>query len=310
MKSTKSPSEQIDPYVPLFPDLPKSEGKKQRRYKRIDQLIWSDHKARFIQQYLRYFVQITKHGAYIDGFAGPQYLDKLDAWTASLVLASEPKWLRQFYLCEIKPDSLKCLNDLVTTQPIPRSKSGRRLPRRIDVVPGDFNQSIDSILASGKISQKEATFCLLDQRTFECHWKTLTKLAEYKKTPHNKIELLYFLGVGWLHRAFSGLKNEETPVNWWGRSDWRDLLSLSCWSIAETVRKRFTDELGYKFSAAYPIFDRDEGNKIMYYMIHASDHEDAPALMVRAHSKAVRSLPKETQLTLLDLPTFSMATSD
>ncbi|SRR5260370_13300989 len=36
----------------------------------------------------------------------------------------------------------------------------------------------------------------------------------------------------------------------------------------------------------------------MYYMIHASDHEDAPALMVRAHSKAVRSL-SETQGLLL-----------
>jgi hypothetical protein len=76
---------------------------------------------------------------------------------------------------------------------------------------------------------------------------------------------------------------------------------MSCWSIAEIVRKRFVGELGYKFAAAYPIFDREEGNKIMYYMIHASDHEDAPALMVRAHAKAVRSLPKETQMQLIDI---------
>jgi hypothetical protein len=119
--------------------------------------------------------------------------------------------------------------------------------------------------------------------------------------------LLYFLGVGWLHRAFSGLRNEETPMNWWGRPDWRDLLDMNCWSIAELVRRRFNDELGYKFSAAYPIFDREEGNKIMYYMIHASDHEDAPALMVRAHSKAVRSLPAETQMTLLDVSKLSFS---
>jgi len=33
----------------------------------------------------------------------------------------------------------------------------------------------------------------------------------------------------------------------------------------------------------------------MYYMIHASDHEEAPALMVRAHHKAVRALPSEIQ---------------
>ena len=77
--------------------------------------------------------------------------------------------------------------------------------------------------------------------------------------------------------------------------------AMNCWSIAEVVRKRFNEELGYKFAAAYPIFDREEGNKVMYYMLHASDHEDAPALMVRAHAKAVRSLPKETQLQLLDI---------
>jgi three-Cys-motif partner protein len=281
--------------LPLFPGLPEREGKKVRIYKRIDQLIWSDHKARFIQLYLRYFVQITKHGAYIDGFSGPQYLDKLDAWTASLVLSSEPKWLRRFYLCELAPESVVCLERLVETQPVPRSKSGRKLPRKIEVVAGDFNVTIDRILSAGTITQKEATFCLLDQRTFECHWQTLVKLAQYKQPPHNKVELLYFLGVGWLHRAFSGLKNEETPLNWWGRPDWRDLLQMNCWSIAELVRKRFNEELGYKFAAAYPIFDRDEGNKIMYCMVHASDHEDAPALMVRAHAKAVRSIPKETQ---------------
>lgn len=302
MTSTKSQSERNgQEFLPLFPEFPKNNGTKPRRYKRIDQLIWSDHKARFIQQYLRYFVQITKHGTYIDGFAGPQYGDKLDAWTASLVLASEPKWLRRFFLCELAPESVQHLYRLVSEQPIPRSKSGRKLPRTIEVVSGDFNQTIDNILASGKITQKEATFCLLDQRTFECHWNTLVKLSKYKQAPNNKIELLYFLGVGWLHRAFSGLKNEDIPLEWWGRSDWRDLLPMSCWSIAEAVRKRFTDELGYKFSAAYPIFDREEGNKIMYYMIHASDHEDAPALMVRAHGKAVRTIPKETQLTLLDL---------
>ena len=116
MSPTKSDAEQInDEFLPLFPDLPKVDGKRPRKYKRIDQLIWSDHKARFIQHYLRYFVQITKHGAYIDGFAGPQYLDKLDAWTASLVLASEPKWLRHFYLCELAQDSVQCLRDLVAS---------------------------------------------------------------------------------------------------------------------------------------------------------------------------------------------------
>lgn len=76
---------------PLFPGMQPQEPAKVRRYNRIQQPIWTEHKARFIEQYLKLFVQITKHGAYIDGFAGPQYLDKPDAWAAALVLKSEPK---------------------------------------------------------------------------------------------------------------------------------------------------------------------------------------------------------------------------
>lgn len=69
MTSTKSQSEKPSADIyPLFPGLVKELAVKSKRYKRIEQLIWSDHKARFIQEYLRYFVQITKHGAYIDGF--------------------------------------------------------------------------------------------------------------------------------------------------------------------------------------------------------------------------------------------------
>jgi len=73
---------------------------------------------------------------------------------------------------------------------------------------------------------------------------------------------------------------------------------MTSWNMAELVRGRFERELGYRFAAAYPIFDRNEGNRIMYYMIHGSDHEEAPALMVRAHLGAVRSLPPGAQGSL------------
>ena len=144
----------------LFPDLPQA-GKKVKRYKRISQPIWTEHKAKFIQQYLKYFVQITKHGVYIDGFAGPQNLDELDAWTASLVLASEPKWLRRFFLCEIEEPSLVALRKMVADQPILMSKSGRKLPRKVEVLSGDFNVTVDDILSSGKITQKRLHFAFL-----------------------------------------------------------------------------------------------------------------------------------------------------
>ncbi len=277
--------------APLFPDLEPEIRRKIRRYKRIDHPIWTENKARFIQQYLRYFVQITKHGAYIDGFAGPQSFDHLDAWSAALVLSSEPKWLRHFFLCDLSRRGIDALERLVKLQPEARDKKGRKLPSKIEIFAGDFNVRVNEILNPVNITQKEATFCLLDQRTFECHWATLRKLANYKEPPNNKIELLYFLGVGWLHRAMSGIRNSDKATKWWGQPNWRDLTKMSSLSIVEIVRERFQKDFGYKSVAAYPIFDRNAGNKVMYYMIHASDHEEAPALMVRAHRQAVRETP-------------------
>src|SRR5438094_10350669 len=98
------------------------------------------------------------------------------------------------------------MREIKKSQPEPRDKKGRKLPRTIDILKGDFNVNVEKILRPDEIAQKEATFCLLDQRTFECHWATVRSLAAYKKPPNNKIELLYFLGVGWLHRAISGIQ--------------------------------------------------------------------------------------------------------
>jgi three-Cys-motif partner protein len=302
---TDAGANQVEPNdgfeCPLFPELKPSSLGKVRTYKRINHPIWTEHKAKFIQQYLKLFVQVTKHGAYIDGFSGPQYPDRLDAWAAALVLESEPKWLQRFFLCEKSQTKLKFVNELIAAQEIPRDRKGRKLPRKIQVYPGDFNLNVSKILESGEITQKEATFCLLDQHTFECKWSTLKLLAEYKRPPNNKIELLYFLCVGWLHRALSGVKKKETierVEQWWGNKDWRNLLKMNEYSITESARERLQHELGYRHTAAFPIYDRKKSNRIMYYMIHASDHPEAPALMVRAHQKAVRSLPKEIQRPL------------
>src|SRR5260370_2260393 len=160
-------------HYPLFPLLKPEVRRKSRTYKRIQNPIWTENKAHFIRDYLRYFVQITNHGTYIDGFAGPQSFEHLDAWTASLVLQSEPRWLRQFFLCELSRLGIRALRSLVESQKEARDKKGRPVVRNIEVVPGDFNFTVDQILSSGKITQREATFCLLDKRMFECNWRTV-----------------------------------------------------------------------------------------------------------------------------------------
>src|SRR6185503_9803423 len=89
----------------------------------------------------------------------------------------------------------------------------------IQVHTGDFNSWVHHLLNSRTIREKEACFCLLDQRTFECHCSTLEALATYKREGH-KIELFYFLMNHWSARTFAAQKNTHVLKKWWGREDW------------------------------------------------------------------------------------------
>lgn len=260
---------------------------------RLQQPIWTEHKAHFIERYLFNFVQVTKHGTYIDGFAGPQWVDEPDAWTAKLVLASRPAMLRNFHLCELSKKKVRLLEKLKAGQP-ERDNRKRKLNRVIQVYHGDFNRLVNRILTNANIDKEEPTFCLLDQRTFECEWQTVVTLASHKVAAEHKIELLYFLGVRWIYRALSAV-DSATAERWWGRPDWQRVKKLSYFDLCNAFVDRFNKELGYKYAMPYAIYSRKGSNEIMYFMIHASDHREAPKLMVRAYNAAVRSLQKIEQ---------------
>ncbi len=253
-------------------------------FKPLQSPIWTEHKARLIERYLYYFVLITRHGTYIDGFAGPQEPDKPDTWAAKLVLESEPRWLRRFFLCDKKPASFKALTELVAQQPV---QGADEPSREVSLSCNDFNQEIHTILGSKTIGLKEAAFCLLDQRTFECHWSTVDAIASYPKELY-KIELFYFLGVKWLHRALSAQQDRAVLDKWWGRDDYQALRDKNGQEIAGIICQRLKDEHHYQYAYPWPIYERsDGGGAVMYFMIHATDHPDAPKLMDRAYRQAV-----------------------
>ena len=135
------------------------------------------------------------------------------------------RWIRHFHLCDEKLGQIERLRELKESQPLLGGK-GRKLNRQIHLYHGDFNSQIDAILGAGTIREKEATFCLLDQRTFESKWETIRKLAAYKKSG-NKIELFYFLANGWLERALAAQKDLNVVASWWGRADWTELKKMS-----------------------------------------------------------------------------------
>jgi three-Cys-motif partner protein len=157
---------------------------------------------------------------------------------------------------------------------------------RIVVRHGDANVELLNVLKSKEVNPKLPTFALLDQRTFECKWRTVEALARYKNSC--KIELFYFLASGWFARAVSGLKDQTTLVEWWGRSDSAKLAKMTSFDRAFLLAERFRKELGYSSAIAWPIYRRESSSSsIMYHMIHATDHPKAPSLMCRAYRKAV-----------------------
>jgi three-Cys-motif partner protein len=270
----------------LFALPPRTTDERIQRFVQLKHPVWTENKARLVARYLYYFVYITRSGSYIDGFAGPQQIDKpetwADNWAARLVLQEQPESfpLRHYYLFDIKRRQLEALHRLKKEYP----------KRDIRIYPKDFNRGIVDLLDQGLIGEKEPAFCLLDQQTFECRWSTVEALARYKKGM--KIELLYFLPVAWLDRALAGLREKERLKQWWGRDDWEKLGSLNADGRRDAFVERLK-EVNYRYVTPWPIFERERGQRVMYYMIHASDHPEAPRLMTRAYTRAVRH-PKES----------------
>lgn len=256
--------------------------------------IWTENKARLIERYLYYFVLVTHHGIYVDGFAGPQKPRKPETWAAKLVLESEPKWLRKFFLFDAKPRKVRALERLKEDQPPPRKGDPSRT---IEVAQVDFNVAVHDLLASGKIGEREATFCLLDQQTFECHWSTVQAVACHKHGEF-KIELFYFLPSAWLDRAISAQRDRTILDAWWGSSEWERLRGMKDRDRALLFCDRLKDELGYKSALPWSIYQQRDGGRVMYHMIHATDHPHAPHLMFRAYCKAVGRKEQQDRLQL------------
>jgi three-Cys-motif partner protein len=275
----------------LFSELPPPLGKR-LRFKSHERPLWTENKAKLIERYLYYFVLVTKHGCYIDGFSAPQDPENPGSWAAKLVLESRPQYLREFWLCDVSAIGIKALERMVAELPKVRGRS-------ITVVHGDFNMTVGATLARSKIAEKTASFCLIDQRTFECAWATVELVAQYKKK--NKIEVFYFFPSGWIDRAFAGTKKSfELIERWWGREDWQRLRGMDTWSRAFMAARRFSDEFGYAYVYPFPIYDRGTRGRLMYHMIHASDHPEAPKLMWRAYRNATKPLEpaEEVQMDL------------
>lgn len=258
----------------------------------------TDAKSRLIAEYLSRFQLVTKGGLYIDGFAAPQSREHPEAWTAKRVLEIQPARLRRFWLCDIDPSGVQALGELKALHD--------RNPRfrHVHVFEGDFNARVSDIIRSGRIKKNSGVFALLDQRTTECQWETVRKLAAFKG--RTRIEQLYFVGVAWLHRVLMTRKKDERIAEidrWWGNDTWHELTNLTQLEIATVTAERFQRELGYKYANAWPVFLKEQGKRIAFYLIHATDHDAAPRLMRRAYGEIYgdrEGSPTDSQMSFFE----------
>ena len=120
-------------------------------------------------------------------------------------------------------------------------------------------------MTSGQVEKGIATFCLLDQRTFECEWRTVEALANAKR--EDKVELMYFVPTGWFGRAVAAQKDASVISQWWGRDDWGCLRGMQKHERAQAFCDRFKSELGYSFAHYWPIFELEGGQgRVMYHL--------------------------------------------
>jgi three-Cys-motif partner protein len=266
--------------------------------------VWTSNKAKLIAKYVRFFMLVTKHGTYIDGFAGPQTeADGEELWSAKLVLGIQPRWLTDFFLFDVSAEQCRRLREMVATRPPSDRKRGEK-PQNIRVIEGDCNERIAGLLKSGQIPTKHAAFALLDQRTFECRWETVNALAQHKTKGDRKIELFYFLPTGWLDRALAATKSDCTVSDWWGTDDLKPLYEKRGMERAEFLANRMRIELGYQFATPWPVYEGPRSRRVMYHMIHATDHPEAPQLMSRAYRQTVDPVPQDIQTEVLELTAF------
>ena len=99
-------------------------------------------------------------------------------------------------------------------------------------------------------------------------------------------------------RAIAAQRDTSVLETWWGGGDWKKLSQMKSVHRAMLFCERLKNEFGYKSVLSWPIFKSHEGTRVMYYMIHATDHPIAPNLMHRAYRNAVSEKEPPEQFVL------------
>ena len=103
----------------------------------IEAPLWTIDKSRLIDEYIHHFLLVTKHGVYLDLFAGPQHATDAENWSVRRVLERRTEGnpsIRHYAVCDIKRKQADRLRNL-----------GRNHPS-FRVYEGDANERVHEML--------------------------------------------------------------------------------------------------------------------------------------------------------------------
>lgn len=267
--------------------------------------IWTKGKLDVLRKYLDAFTTATKNKAderiYLDLFAGEaENEDRLTgeslAGSARIALSiSDPPFTRlRFFETE---RNAKALENVLQR---------KFLCQDFKVLGGDSNDLISAELESLKCLNWAPTFAFVDPNGIEAEWRTLVALAKFKEDNKYKAELFYLFSPQMFQRFLRvdggevRLQDRETINAVFGTEGWENIYQDRLNGTIEPaqatdeylnlMRWRMETELGYCWT--HPLKVRNEGSRVIYYMIFATDHCAGHKIISNIYASAAAEFPK------------------
>ena len=264
--------------------------------------FWTRGKLDLLRRYLNAFTTASQKAderIYLDLFGGqPENRDRLTNevldGSARIALATTNPPFTRLRFFELDPHAQKLRDVLLSSYP----------GRDVQVIAGDCNATIRSVLAQLSSVRWAPTFAFVDPNGPDVRWSTLQALAEFKKPGLSKTEIWLLLAAGMFTRNLrldGSVRDRDADkltamygVDHWkhiytGRVDGRLGPREAREEYVNLMRWRLEHVLGYKTTHPLEIFNEQE--RSIYHMIFATDHSAGDRIMTDLYNKAASEFP-------------------
>lgn len=263
---------------------------------------WSRNKLGILQDYLPAFTRACKKyptKAYVDLMAGNivntsrETGEEFDG-SPLIALKTDPPFSHLIF-GEL-PDKARPLADYLS------ENFPEKNPK---VVPGDCNQTIDTILGHLADVRSSPMFFFIDQHATEIKWETLTKIAKFRRSRHGKAEMWILTSPALTARATAPLATNsadqiQQTTDFYGTEDWKRVYAARDGGLIDggqarvelinLLRFRLENVLGYKHTLFIPM--KMTNGIDIYNMVFATDHYVGDKIMRHCYISAAEREPR------------------